>query len=161
MAEKELFLDAWEKEFATTMKVLRAYPTHRKDFRPHEKSKTAKELAWTFVIEEKTVIEGAIAGNIDFREHIPPATMEEVISEYERAHKVVVGKVKSLSEQELNNTVKFPVAPKTMADLRKIDVFWGVIRDMIHHRGQFSVYLRFVDGKVPSIYGPSADEPWF
>jgi hypothetical protein len=26
---------------------------------------------------------------------------------------------------------------------------------------QFSIYLRMADGKVPSIYGPSADEPWF
>jgi uncharacterized damage-inducible protein DinB len=32
--------------------------------------------------------------------------------------------------------------------------------DQIHHRGQFSVYLRMADGKVPSIYGPSLDEPW-
>ncbi|MBI1806965.1 MAG: hypothetical protein HYR76_07940, partial [Ignavibacteria bacterium] len=30
----------------------------------------------------------------------------------------------------------------------------------VHHRGQLSVYLRIVDAKVPSIYGPSADEPW-
>lgn len=32
--------------------------------------------------------------------------------------------------------------------------------DSVHHRGQFSVYLRLAGGKVPSIYGPSADEPW-
>ncbi len=31
----------------------------------------------------------------------------------------------------------------------------------IHHRGQFSVYLRMADAKVPAIYGPSLDEPWF
>ena len=27
-----------------------------------------------------------------------------------------------------------------------------------HHRGQLAVYLRQVGAKVPSIYGPSADE---
>ena len=32
--------------------------------------------------------------------------------------------------------------------------------DQIHHRGQLSVYLRMAGGSVPSIYGPSADEPW-
>jgi hypothetical protein len=26
--------------------------------------------------------------------------------------------------------------------------------------GQFSICLRVADGKVPSIYGPTADEPW-
>lgn len=30
--------------------------------------------------------------------------------------------------------------------------------DAIHHRGQLSVYLRPMGGKVPAIYGPSADE---
>jgi uncharacterized damage-inducible protein DinB len=29
----------------------------------------------------------------------------------------------------------------------------------IHHRGQLSSYLRAMGGKVPSIYGPSADTP--
>jgi hypothetical protein len=32
---------------------------------------------------------------------------------------------------------------------------------LIHHRGQLSVYLRLLDVPVPSIYGPSADEPSF
>jgi len=43
---------------------------------------------------------------------------------------------------------------------RRMDFLWFLLMDMVHHRGQFSVYLRMADGKVPSIYGPSADEPW-
>jgi uncharacterized damage-inducible protein DinB len=31
--------------------------------------------------------------------------------------------------------------------------------DAIHHRGQLSVYIRPMGGRVPSIYGPSADDP--
>ena len=31
---------------------------------------------------------------------------------------------------------------------------------LIHHRGQLSVYLRLNDVPLPSIYGPTADEPW-
>jgi uncharacterized damage-inducible protein DinB len=30
----------------------------------------------------------------------------------------------------------------------------------VHHRGQLSGYLRPMGGKVPSIYGGSADETW-
>ena len=29
----------------------------------------------------------------------------------------------------------------------------------VHHRGQLAAYLRPMGGKVPSIYGGSADEP--
>ena len=53
----------------------------------------------------------------------------------------------------------FFVAPKTLGDIPKIQFMWMVLCDQIHHRGQFSVYLRMADGKVPSIYGPTADEP--
>jgi uncharacterized damage-inducible protein DinB len=35
---------------------------------------------------------------------------------------------------------------------------WGFLFDAIHHRGQISTYLRPMGGKVPSIYGPSADD---
>jgi uncharacterized damage-inducible protein DinB len=47
-----------------------------------------------------------------------------------------------------------------MADVRVIDILWFMLMDSIHHRGQLSVYVRMTGGKVPSIYGPSGDEPW-
>ena len=50
--------------------------------------------------------------------------------------------------------------PKTMGEIPRKEWIWFLLHDQIHHRGQFSVYLRMVDGKVPSIYGPSGDEPW-
>ena len=34
-----------------------------------------------------------------------------------------------------------------------------VFNHIIHHRGQLSVYLRLLDVPLPSIYGPTADEP--
>jgi len=38
-------------------------------------------------------------------------------------------------------------------------MLWGFLFDAIHHRGQLSSYLRPMGAKVPSIYGPSADDP--
>jgi uncharacterized damage-inducible protein DinB len=32
-----------------------------------------------------------------------------------------------------------------------------LIRHSAHHRGQLSSYLRAMGGRVPAIYGPSAD----
>jgi hypothetical protein len=37
-------------------------------------------------------------------------------------------------------------------------LFDAIHFDAIHYRGLLSTYLRPVGGKVPSIYGPSADE---
>lgn len=56
--------------------------------------------------------------------------------------------------------MKFFTAPKTIGDIPRIQFLWMMLSDQIHHCGQFSVYLRMADGKVPSIYGPSLDEPW-
>ena len=86
--------------------------------------------------------------------------MAEVISTYEKSHTELIEKVKKSSDADFNKTVKFMVAPKTMGDVRSGDIHWMMMMDTIHHRGQFSVYLRMADAKVPSIYGPSADEPW-
>jgi uncharacterized damage-inducible protein DinB len=161
MTEKEMFLASFEREFATTLKVLKAYPSDKGDLKPHERSMSARELAWIFVVEQQVIVDGALAGAIDFSKMTPaPATMHDVIAAYERIQPATVSKVKQASEAALNKTVKFPVAPKTMGDLRVMDVLWGMMHDQIHHRGQLSVYLRMAGGKVPSIYGPSADEPW-
>ena len=44
----------------------------------------------------------------------------------------------------------------------KIGVIRGIVLNHVyHHRGQLSVYLRELGVKVPSIYGPSADENSF
>jgi len=89
-----------------------------------------------------------------------PDTFPEVIATFEKTSKAFMERIKRTPDADLNKTVKFFVAPKQMGDLRKMDVLWFMLMDCVHHRGQFSVYLRMADGKVPSIYGPSGDEPW-
>lgn len=161
MTEKEMFLQTWEREFQTTLKVLKNYPADKIDLKPHQKSRSAKELAWTFVMEEKVLIDGCLKGQFDFQNAPkPPATFQEILSTFERSHIENVEKVKKLSDEEFNKSVKFFVAPKQMDNVRRGDIFWFGLMDSVHHRGQFSVYLRLAGGKVPSIYGPSADEPW-
>jgi uncharacterized damage-inducible protein DinB len=161
ISEKEQFLMTWDRECATTIKLLKAYPLDRQDYRPNEKIKTAKELAWLFTSEAKVAMPGAIVGNIDFSKmEKPPETMKEAVEEFEKLSKEVNHQVKKTADDELNKTMKFYVAPKTMGDVRRMDMLWMFLMDQIHHRGQFSIYLRLVGAKVPSIYGPSADEPW-
>ena len=159
--EKDQFIDVWEREFKTTLKLLKQYPADKLSLKPAEKSRSAKDLAWTFVMEEQTLMGGALKGTFDFQNAPkPPATLAEIISAYENGHKDLVDKVKRLSDADLNQKVQFFTGPKQMTDMRKADVLWTGIMDTIHHRGQLSVYLRMAGAKVPSIYGPSADEPW-
>ena len=162
MTEKDMFLQTFERECQTTLKILRAYPPGEGELKPHERSKPARELAWIFTLEQIAVADAAIKGQLDFSQQrpSPPPMFTEVIPAFERAARDTATRVAQLSDDELNQTMKFPSGPGTMGDFRRIDVLWLSLMDQVHHRGQLSVYLRMSGAKVPSIYGPSADEPW-
>jgi uncharacterized damage-inducible protein DinB len=162
---KQQFLGAYKTETATTLKVLRAYPKGKMDLRPAPKSKNARELAWMFAVEQG-FMEKAITKGFDWSvppapPPAPPESMEAILNAIEEGHQRVTGIVEKMGDEQLFETVKFFTAPKVLGDVPKMQFLWMVLCDQIHHRGQFSVYLRMADGKVPSIYGPTADEPWF
>lgn len=161
---REQFLQAYEKEHATTMRVLRAFPEDQLDFRPHERCKTARELGWMFVLERAL---GGMVWNDAFANGVPagnppppPDSWREILTALEKSHRDFRTLIETASDEKLMETVKFLVAPKTLGDYTRLQFAWFLLCDEIHHRGQFSVYLRMAGGKVPSIYGPSGDEPW-
>jgi uncharacterized damage-inducible protein DinB len=161
---KQQFLDVFNREYATTSRVIRAYPNDKLEMKPHETSMSAKELAW-FLVMGHGLMDKALTTGFDWSappspRPAPPDTIAELVTALEREHNRVVSTINSLDDAKLNGTVKFFVAPKTLGDIPTIDFLWFILMDHIHHRGQFSVYLRMAGGKVPSIYGPSRDEPW-
>ena len=161
MSEREMFLHSWEREFQTTVKVFKSMPEEKHGLQPHSKCPTTKDLAWKVAVEESIFVQGAISGQFDFANMPkPPASLREVIASYEQKHVGNVARITAMSDADFNKMIKFYVAPKTVGDVRAADVLWLMMMDTIHHRGQFSIYLRIADAKVPSIYGPSADEPW-
>ena len=161
IAERQL-THQWEQESATTLKVLRAYPDDQSELQPHPRTKTARDLGWMFTLEMK-LVGAAVDGTLDLsRAFTPaPATLAEVVSAFESGRQELLETLRRATPEQLGGTVKFFIAPKTMGDVPLVEFAWFILHDQIHHRGQFSIYLRMAGGKVPSIYGPSADEPWF
>lgn len=51
ISAKQEILNDYDREHATTMKVLRAYPNDKLDLKPSPKSKSARDVAWIFVLE--------------------------------------------------------------------------------------------------------------
>jgi uncharacterized damage-inducible protein DinB len=163
MDPKQQFLDAYDRELATTLRVLRAFPADQAELRPHPKAKSARELAWVFVLERGL---GQRVWNDELSKGMPgkmpeaPEDFHAIIDAYEKAAAEYRQLVAAASPDDLAQQVTFFTAPKTMGKISRMEWIWFLLHDEIHHRGQFSVYLRMADGKVPSIYGPSADEPW-
>ncbi len=154
-AFKEQILNFRKLEFATTMRVLKAYPEERLDLKPAEKSRTARELIQTLVREE-FVCKGAMRG--DIREGGAPASLPDglgaLLDLLARTHEEVQGLVAAAGDADMSRLVDF-----YGHRVRALDVLWFELHDQIHHRGQLSVYLRLSGARVPSIYGPTADEP--
>jgi uncharacterized damage-inducible protein DinB len=158
---KDEFLRIWEQEYQTTLKVLKAYPEDKGDLKPHEKLRTARELVWGFTNGENWMINGILTGKFDVGEAInPPSTMQEIVNNFEKVHAEAITKFRRMTESDLNKKINFFVAPRKMGDVKATDLLGMMVMDQVHHRGQMSVYLRIAGGKVPSIYGPTADEPW-
>ena len=161
---KQQFLNAFEREHERTMRVLRAYPDEQTDFRPHERSRTARDVSWPIVLGQERLMLKALTTGFDWSNPpapptSPPDRMSEIAQAAEEAHRKVVEALNVVDDAKMESSVAFFVAPKTLGDYPLTDFLWMVLFDHIHHRGQLSVYLRIV-GKVPSIYGPSGDEPW-
>jgi uncharacterized damage-inducible protein DinB len=160
---KQMYLDALAREHQTTLRVMRAFPAHQGGFQPHERSSSAKRLMWTFAIEQNVLLH-AIRGTLK----MPPSslgppepdTVEEAIAEFEKAVQAVIDELKKAPDSIVFGTAPFFAGPGKIADYQILDLMWFMLMDQIHHRGQLSVYSRMAGGKVPSIYGPSADEPW-
>src|SRR5512133_669278 len=121
-SQKEQFLETYEREHATTMRVLRAYPTDKLDLRPHAMSKTAKELAWVFVIERGL---GTMVYNRQFPPQQgggpPPApeSWDAILTALEQSHKQFGDMVRAASDSELMENVTFFTGPKQMGDISR------------------------------------------
>lgn len=159
MSNREFFVQRWEEEYPTFLKVFRALPKDKLDYRPHPRSRSAAELIWLLALEEQAGSELIDTGKIDWKETPPSKSLEEMITEYEKAHAELVQRLKKLDDTAwAGKKGQFFVDGQAVYEDTLRELFWGVLFDAIHHRGQLSVYIRLMGGKVPAIYGPSADE---
>jgi len=153
MTEKDYFLSTHNRECSTTFNLLKSFPESKADIRPNPKSRSARELAFVLANQElffKQAAEGAIDFSLFANQ--PPKTMAEIIAVLEKNHKAVEAALAKASMDDLNQMINFGGH-----DMRRLDALWANQFDIVHHRGQFSVYLRLADASVPSIYGPTAD----
>lgn len=160
---RQLLIDAWKDESARTRRVLTAFPESASEMRPHETSQCARELAHTFCVEAGVGI-AALTDTLDLSKMgsmpAPPATWGEVLTAYDGAYAGLISTLENTADDKMGDSVTFFTGPKQMGPVPKMGIVQFMLNDHIHHRGQLSVYLRMSGSKVPSIYGPSRDEPW-
>jgi uncharacterized damage-inducible protein DinB len=163
MTEAEKFLQSWQNEVPATLRVLKAFPPDQANYRPYEKSQSAKDLAVHLASVPEAMLQ-ILDGTFKFPPNppSPPERWEDVIRTLETLNANLVRRLQETTDADFHaRTLKLPVNKKEWREIPALDFFWFILADHIHHRGQFSVYLRMAGGKVPSIYGTSADDQEF
>ncbi len=158
MNQKSLFLQFWKHEAVATRKVISRIPQEKSDYRPDPKSRSAREIAWLIVLEERLLIDGLERGVLDWQDLPTPSTVEEIVRTYDGGHDEITRRLERLDESALEGEVSFEVAGQVYRRATGFDFAWEFLFDQVHHRGQLSTYLRPMGASVPSIYGPSGDE---
>ena len=159
MRNYEFFAACLEKEIPAFLKVIRAVPADKLDYKPHEKNTSAGGLAAQMALEIDSLTGIFNGGTIDYKSSGGPKTIDEMADLFERGAKTCVDGARNTNEDVWKGPAKFLFDGNVAWESTASDMAWGFLFDLIHHRGQLSVYLRPCGAKVPAIYGPSADDP--
>ncbi len=162
MTEREQYLDAFEREYQITLRVLKAYPEAKATLKFTERSTPANQVAWILVISQLVTEPILVVPKLESQPlPPPPEKWSALVEAFEKAHAEAAKRFIKLTDDVFQSPIELPSGPGgATATVRRADALWMMLFDTVHHRGQFSVYLRASGAKVPSIYGASGDEPW-
>ena len=161
MTSRETFLQRWSEEAAATQRVLAAVPDKNIGWKPDPRSRSAIELS-TFVAGHAPLLVMLMEkGEIKAPPMDPPKSIKEAAGIFAAMFQKVEKIAKSVDDTTWDTKMTTLYGPdgKVMQSARMGAMAWFTVFDLIHHRGQLSTYIRPMGGKVPSIYGPSADDP--
>jgi uncharacterized damage-inducible protein DinB len=151
---RDFMVERIRDEHACTNRVLAEL--HNGDWRPDPKSRSPRELAWHIAASERWFLTSIAKSKFEGGGDPPlPATLPEIVDFYNAGFDADVARVSALTGEQLLQTVDFygMILP-TYVLLNFVHIH------TIHHRAQLATYLRPLGGKVPDIYGGSADTPF-
>ena len=163
MSISDAMVEEFLQESATTRKLLERVPEDKLEWKPHEKSMSLARLAshvseipqWGDIIVNQEAFDMAASN------YTPESCSNraELLGSFEKNANHFVEILKGKSDEHLFAPWRLKEGEKVLVDLPRVAALRGfILNHIVHHRGQLSVYLRFNNVPLPSIYGPSADE---
>ena len=156
MTSREFYLQRRQVEQPIFLRVLTALPADRLDYKPHERSPSAKDVLWTLTKELKSCIDVVTEHKATWNAQ-PAPSHDEMLRLFERWSNELSEHVGKMDDASWSGVAQFYVNGKVVSEQPIGQFLWYIHFDAIHHRGQLSAYLRPMGGRVPAIYGPSAD----
>ena len=156
-AVADFLIADFEYEMQTTMRVLQAAPSGRLDYKPDDKSKTAIGLVRHITLEDEwflnSIANGAFAPPPDDSDACGIMGGSDAAARYQTNIPAALDRVRGMAGEQLTKVIDL----FGIMQLPAVNLLGLALKHSIHHRGQLSTYLRAMGGKVPGIYGPSAD----
>jgi uncharacterized damage-inducible protein DinB len=154
----EIYLPQIRNEHKTTRRVIEAIPEDNSGWKPDPTSKSALELAWHIASSECFFLNAMALGKFERTgDGSKPASIKtpaDLLKWYDENHAKALSQLAQLNGDSLAAPLDF----FGFFTFPAVSYAGFQCSHSIHHRGQLSSYLRPMGGKVPSIYGPSADE---
>ena len=156
MTSREFFLERRRAENPTFLRVMQSIPEDRSDYKPHERSPSARQIMWTMTNELRSCLM-VVKENRGEWKMDPPVPFDDMLKLFEQSLNDLTNEVEKIDDESWERPAKFYVNGKVVNEMPVGQFLWYILFDAIHHRGQLSTYLRPMGAKVPAIYGPSAD----
>lgn len=167
MTISQRILTDFEAEAASTRKLLAVVPDDKFDWKPHDKSWSLGQLAG-HIAENPTWLGSMLEDEMDFAEMpadyqpFVPANAEELMAAFEKNLEQVGPSLSDKDDAFMESTWTMRKGDTVIATEPKHQAIRSILlRHLVHHRGQLTVYLRLLDVALPQVYGPTADAPEF
>ncbi len=152
-----------QAEYEATKNCLARMQWEFFDYKPHPRSMIMGYLALLVAEIPKWISYTIGKGDIDLTtfEHEHPENTDALLDSYERCYQGAIQALQQTTDEELEAPFTLMAHGKKLFTTSKRESIAQDINHWVHHRGQFTVYMRLNDIPVPSIYGNSADEKKF
>lgn len=165
---KEFLLAELKGEVHRSRKALEQLPEGKADWKPHEKS-----MQFGYLADMVATIPSWIAMQVTRPDlDIAPAdgagvprtkkvTRDDYLSALDEAAAAATKALEGSSDEHLATNWQLKARGAVVQEGPRHRMIQDTFNHWAHHRGQMTVYLRLMGAKVPSLYGPSADEKSF
>jgi uncharacterized damage-inducible protein DinB len=161
MSVADMLLPEFDQEMASTRKVIERVPTDKGQFKPHPKSFSLGHLTQLVSGMPGWITNAVTQTALDLSGY-PGYSYEktdDLLKTFDRNVKEARQAIASARDSDYNVNWSLKRGEQVFFTAPRAVIVRQTINHLVHHRGQLTVYLRLIDVPVPSIYGPTADEP--
>jgi uncharacterized damage-inducible protein DinB len=162
MSIAETLLPEFDQEMKTTRRLLERVPTDKGTWKPHEKSFSIGHLAQLVSSMPGWITNTLTSDKLDLMRGAGYSyeTTETLLEKFDKNVREAREAIVASTDADFDKPWSLTMGEKILMTAPRGSTTRQHINHLVHHRGQLSVYLRLLDVPVPSIYGPTADEPW-